>query len=385
MKNKFNGNRFKEARLYNRLSITELATKLGVTKQMVSKYEHNNGEPSFEKSLKLFEVLNYPREFFYTAENYEFKNQGTFFRSRLTATQKSKVPANYLVKYAVVVRDFLEEYIEFPKLQDRDKYEEEIDIEKVAKLVRKDLNLAQDPIDDIVEVAELLGIMVIQFKYDEEKIDAFSSMCTLNNKDYFVVVTGNKRSFYRQQFSIAHELGHWILHKEYDPQELNKEEYKLMEKEANNFAAALLLPEDEFKSDLEFNGISIDTFLKLKLKWNVSMAAMIERASQLKLLSVDDKGKLYRKMNYRQWRNPEPYDLEKEVTEPLAISQALELLMEERIMTGYEFKNNLMNSYNLYIPQSILAEVCNVEEYIFNDSSKSNLNLKIKNFSSSKY
>src|SRR5699024_2723620 len=120
MKKVFNGNRLKEARLYNKLSITKLAEKLNVTKQMISKYENEKSEPSFENSLQLNKILNYPREFFYTTDKHSIENEGTFFRSRLTATQKSKQPASIALKYSVIVRDFLDQYIEFPVLQNRE-------------------------------------------------------------------------------------------------------------------------------------------------------------------------------------------------------------------------------------------------------------------------
>ncbi|PTK05740.1 hypothetical protein BUZ89_12025 [Mammaliicoccus sciuri] len=45
-------------------------------------------------------------------------------------------------------------------------------------------------------------------------VDAFSSLTELNENTYFIVVTGNMRSFFRQQFSLAHELGHWVLHQD---------------------------------------------------------------------------------------------------------------------------------------------------------------------------
>lgn len=45
-------------------------------------------------------------------------------------------------------------------------------------------------------------------------------------KIIFSVVTGNPLSFYSQQFSLAYELGRWILHNDYIPKELFKEEYK---------------------------------------------------------------------------------------------------------------------------------------------------------------
>ena len=44
----FNGARLKEARLFNKKSITQIAEFLNVSKQMVSKYEKGRATPSEE-------------------------------------------------------------------------------------------------------------------------------------------------------------------------------------------------------------------------------------------------------------------------------------------------------------------------------------------------
>src|SRR5699024_5110377 len=287
MKKVFNGKRLKEARLYNKLTITELAEKLNVTKQMISKYENEKSEPNFENSLQLNSILGYPREFFYTRDKYSIKNEGTFFRSRLTATQKSKQPATIALKYSVIVRDFLEQYIDFPTLKNREEYEGMDNLEEISLKIRNSMDLGVNPINDIIEVAELMGFTLINMNYQEDKVDAFSSMNTINGKDYFIVTTGNSGSFYRQQFSIAHEIGHWALHQNINPQELDKDEYKLIEEEANKLASTILLPKESFGEELKSKIVDeIDTYYNLKRKWNVSMAAMIKRAGDLKIISV---------------------------------------------------------------------------------------------------
>ncbi|PTY76788.1 transcriptional regulator [Heyndrickxia sporothermodurans] len=381
MKKIFNGSRLKEARLYNKLTITELAEKLNVTKQMVSKYESGKSEPSFEKSLQLNDVLGYPREFFYTADKFFIDNEGTFFRSRLTATQKSKEPASIALKYSVIVRDFLEQFIDFPALQDREIYEGIDNPEELALSIRRSMDLGLEPIHDIIEVAELMGFTVINMDYQEDKVDAFSSMNTINGNSYFVITTGDSGSFYRQQFSIAHEIGHWVLHQNINPQELDKDEYKTMENEANKFASIFLLPKESFGNELKTKIVDeIDTYYNLKRKWNVSMAAMIMRARDLNIISADQEAKLYKQLHYRKWRNPEPFDLETKVTLPVAFKQSLELLIDENILQGHEIPLKIAEAYNLYLTPKMLAMICGVEPAIFMDNSQSKVVLKIKDF-----
>lgn len=388
----FNGERLKEARLYNKLTITELGEKLNVSKQMVSKYENGNGEPSFEKSLQITNILGYPREFFYTIESFELKSEGTFFRSRLTATQKSKDPASIALKYSVIIRSFLEQYIEFPILENRLNYEKYEEYDLIAQKMREHLGLNNEPIQDVIEVAELMGFTVISMDYSESKVDAFSSMNSIKDSkggksDYFVIVTGTgeRSSFYRQQFSIAHEMAHWVLHQNINPQELDKEEYKVMEDEANKLASIFLLPKESFGIELAGKIVDeIETYYNLKRKWNVSMAAMIRRARDLGIIGTDQEVKLYKQMHYRKWKNPEPFDLETKVTVPVAFKQSLELLIDEGILKGHEIPLKIAEQYNLYLTPKMLAMICGVEPVMFMDNNHSKVVLRLKDFKNHK-
>lgn len=387
MKKIFNGNRLKEARLYNKMTLTEMAEKLGVTKQAISKYETGKSSPTFENSLHLFEILGFPREFFYTSDDFHYETEGTFFRSRLTATQKTKKPAEILIKYSVIMRDFLSQYIEFPEMKNREEYQNYQDIEMITTQLRKDMGLDSGPIPDIIEIAELMGFCMINSEYQEDKVDAFSSMNKINDQQYFVITTGESRSFYRQQFSIAHEIGHWVLHQHLNPTELDKDEYKIMENQANKFASAFLLPKETFKEQLQSQKVDdIDTYYNLKRTWNVSMAAMIKRAYDLGVITVDIQTKLYKQMGYRKWRNPEPFDLNTERTIPVAFKQSIDLLIDANILQGHEIPQKIAQQYNLYLTNKMLAMVCGVNEAVFTNNNESKVVMKLKDFpTSTKY
>lgn len=45
---KINGDRIREARLFKGLTITDFSKKIGVSKQMLSKYEHNSSSINIE-------------------------------------------------------------------------------------------------------------------------------------------------------------------------------------------------------------------------------------------------------------------------------------------------------------------------------------------------
>ena len=77
------------------------------------------------------------------------------------------------------------------------------------------------------------GFVISRIDTQSDKVDAFGSAVKVNNNEYYVVMLeGTDYSFYRQQFSLAHELGHWLMHENSKtPQDMGAIEYKQMEDE----------------------------------------------------------------------------------------------------------------------------------------------------------
>lgn len=395
MKSIFNGKRLKEARLFNQYTITALAEKLDVSKQMVSKYENLNSQPSKEKLFQMSNLLNFPIEFFLTEEDSSIVSDGLYFRSYLTSSQKEKEPAAYWLKYALIIRDYLNQYVDFPNLKEISNFVEIQDlqntnlnideIEKVTKKVRESINYDDGPIDNMVEFAELLGITMINNNGFSDKVDAFSSKYTIRNNNYFMVSIPAEGTFFRQQFSIAHEIGHWILHEGFNPQELEKDEYKLMEQDANNFASSLLMPSERFTKDIQNVGTHFESFLVLKKRWNVSISSMIMRSYQLGLISSEKKQSLFKHMSYKGYRKEEPFDRDIKVNKPVAIRQAMKLLDDNGIKNGSEMRDELSEQYNFYLNLDILSQVTDLPKQFFMDNNKSSVVLSLKDNQNESY
>lgn len=390
-KSKFNGDRLREARQLKMLTITELAKKVNVTKQMISKYEHKLSVPGTETLFSLIKELNFPSEFFFGKDSFEIKSTGTFYRSRLTATKREKKPSQLLLDYTVVIRDFLEKYIDFPVLKEFDNTElfsGQRDPAVVAKYLRKQWNLKNLPIPNIVDLLERRGFVISSISNLSKKVDAFSSPRWIKNNDapqkyyYPIVLEGTGYSFYRQQFSVAHELGHWALHSnKVDPQELDNVDYRKMEQEANEFASEFLLPREEFEQDIKYAPKDIDLYLSLKNKWLVSISMMIVRARDIGVLSQNDYVNMQRKISYKNWRKVEPFDVTKEISKPQALKQSIELLVENDILSPFEIKSDLAINYNILLPDEIIAEICGVDvKYLRPESNEliNDSNIKVK-------
>ena len=123
--------------------------------------------------------------------------------------------------------------------------------------------------------------------------DAISGKIQKNQGDKFVIYINEKDSSTRQVFTIAHELGHYFRHKNFfqtnttleepssslhntfqkDRKHYTEEE-RTREKEANEFAAELLMPEEIIRKKWHELNQSLSKMAKY---FNVSEMAMAFR------------------------------------------------------------------------------------------------------------
>jgi len=363
LERQFNGARLREGRIYRGYTITDLANELGVSKQMISKYENNKANPTFEALLAITHILKFPKEYFYE-KSVEVKTGNTYFRSLLSTGKKEREMQYDRVKYLTIIRSLLEEYVDFPELDVPDFSEDDIEnIEQAANQLRQVWGLSDAPIKNIVYLLETKGFVMNSIKLDKKTIDAFGAHHETNGKNYYSIVLGNeKRSYYRRQFDAALELGHKVLHDPYlNLDDLSKEEFKQMEQEANDFAAAFLLPRESFLRDVSIHPNDLMYYKLLKKKWCVSIGAMVMRAYKLGAISDGTYQYMQRSISQKGWRKKEPLDDIKEVKDPVAMKQAVELLIENDYITGDEFMQKLSKHYGLSLFREEVEELLGLD------------------------
>jgi Zn-dependent peptidase ImmA (M78 family) len=165
----------------------------------------------------------------------------------------------------------------------------------VEKLINKLINELLDnyqitePPVDVKVIAEKLKIIVVPRPYKDK--GRLSGMLVRNEK-MTIIGVNESHTLEKQRFSIAHELGHYFLHKGEElivdkDFEVNFRDYKTKnsdyrkEKDANLFASSLLIPEKFLIKDLQsykFEKLSSVMFEKiakdLHNKYFVSLIAM---------------------------------------------------------------------------------------------------------------
>jgi Zn-dependent peptidase ImmA (M78 family)/DNA-binding XRE family transcriptional regulator len=336
--------RIKYARESRGYSGAELAKLLGVTKQMISQYEVGSSEPSSTTLFKLVDTLKYPLTYYKKSINHYDESMPTFFRSRKSTPVKIKKAAKIMVYQFWDIDNYIRKYINFPDISDElnqfaDKKKYSLkEIEDITVNLRQFWNLGLGPIVNLSAVLQEKGCIISSMHIRDKKIDAFSKRSPGGIP--YIFLGSENQSAVRLRFDLAHELGHLVLHRNYVEEDLNDDElYNSVEDEANYFAAAFLLPKETFSKDVYSS--SINHFLLLKKKWRASISCMINRCINLALLSDNQIQYLKNQMTEKFYWRHEPFDDIWEPEKPFLYKQAINLLINSKILTISEFLENV--------------------------------------------
>lgn len=357
----FNSLRLQRALDYRCMSIIELAQKTQISRQTLADYKNKKTIPTdMEKIRIIANVLNFPFDFFFENDKKEICGT-TFFRSLLTTKKNYRRAQKSKLEILAEIYEFLKEYIEFPltNIPNLMNYSPE----EAAYQLRKIWGLGEGPIKNIIPLVEQNGILVTCIDTETDAIDAFSTsfQCDNSEKKYIIGYSKNKKAAARIHFDIAHELGHICLHGLNAEEELDKEQFKEQESEANLFAAAFLLPEATFKTDAQGTTTTIKGYTKLKKKWGVSIVAMLMRAYRLGIIDLDQYKAIIIKMQKQGIRKQEPLDADIITAEPSLIKTAVYLLLSNNIFTKSEFVNTLAEEGNLSLYPDQIEQIIGLE------------------------
>jgi Zn-dependent peptidase ImmA (M78 family) len=164
----------------------------------------------------------------------------------------------------------------------------------------------------MTQILEDNGIVVFSFDFNTDRVD---SRCLITENGFPVIFINSRLLGDRRRFSLAYELGHFVMHSGNDlawGRDTNHE--------AKLFAAQFLMPEQDIRKDLEV-GVTIQLLGKLKRDWKVSMVSLLYRADDLGLLSSTAKKQLIGQFNEMHIRRREPPQLDVPIEQPSLVKQ----------------------------------------------------------------
>lgn len=138
--------------------------------------------------------------------------------------------------------------------------------------------------DGLALNVEKLVKFIPDIKLEYADMDSTLSGSLSKEGAIWVIRVNNGHSKTRQRFSIAHELGHFVYHKDDENEFVDTTFFRGMtsdnlEYTANKFASELLMPEDQVRQLIDKDNIR--SVAELAEKFGVSSAAMLYRVKEL--------------------------------------------------------------------------------------------------------
>ncbi len=276
MNRAFNADMLRLARDARELTQAELAERSGVTQAFISKLEHGlNTQPGEDALRQLSETLRFPEDFFFQDEraigfpHFHFRK-----RAKLGAKPLARIGAVINIRRQHISKLLRSYEVEVAKPIPQIELDDGgMTPEKAAERLRAYWMVPKGPIGDLVELIESGGGIVVLASFGTSHLDGISFRSEgmpplfFMNKD----VPGE-----RFRFSLAHELGHMVMHNFPDDDEK-------MEGEAHRFAASFLMPSQEIKPYLA--SVKLSGLGRVKAYWKVSIKALIRRAFDIKIIT----------------------------------------------------------------------------------------------------
>jgi len=291
--------RLRIARMTQGLTLRQLADCLGISHNMVHKYENSKAFPNSTILLLLSEKLKRPVDFFFRPftvqlNNVDFRKKSSL--SQKTITQIQQNAENYFERYL-----FLEESLgigtNFKNPLLNITISNPSDIETAAQSTRNAWHLGTDAIFGVLEILERECFKIFLTDLDQ-RFDGLSGIC---GEIPFIVLNGMYQ-IDRLRFTALHEVGHLMLNFSSHFSE------KDIEKLCHRFAGALLIPENVFRNEFggKRNSIAISELVAIKEDYGISIAAIMARAKDLDLISDAYYKRFCITMNQYGYRKAEP-------------------------------------------------------------------------------
>jgi len=288
-----------------------LASAIGVSPGLISKWEHGVSVPPSERVKALAAALEYPERLLYRPEKVAGSDSVCFHHRK-----RKSMPLRLL--------DVVEGQMHLAQLQMKNLLED-LAVEtsnqfmtldpgeaggasKVAAQLRAYWRIPSGPISNVVRVVENAGAVVLLRDFGTLKLDGMSCWAKSTPPLFFI---NSALSVDRRRWTIMHELGHLIMHA--SPPDEDQEQ------QAEDFAREFLLPTDETMPDLR--RLTFQRLPALKHHWRVPMKEITTAASRRGAIPPNKVKSIAVQYSRAGWHTAEPYALPSE--EPELAAEAI--------------------------------------------------------------
>ena len=301
-----------------RLGITQksAAASLGIVQPVLSRLENGLSEADDLLLSKAARVYRIPLEFFRLRDPVYGPPVSVHPMARARADVSGRdidmVTAELNIR-VMQMRRFLDSVdftpsVDIPKL-DAEEYDSPTEI---AAIVRSHWGVPPGPIKDLTALVEQAGVVVGTSEFGGA---AVSGMTFKVPGQPPLILLNERHPADRMRFTLAHELGHLVMHRFPTPS---------MEREADDFASALLMPAADIRPLLAGRKITLERLAALKPEWRVSMQSLLMRGKSLNCITDNQARYLWQQISARGWRLKEPADLDFPQEQPTVLRSIIE-------------------------------------------------------------
>lgn len=325
----FNAKALASARTLRGLSQVELAGRVGLSRQQIYNLEHGEVKsPPASTVRALAAALQMPVDYFARQmgpprDPKMLHRRGKRRITAKTTEQLCSLADHFDIVVQHVMRLATFERVNFPALP----VQSLVEVERVAEACREYWGLGQGPLVSVTRVLERAGAFVGRYAVEADGVDAFSWL----RPRPAVLCNTSKDSPSRGRFSLGHECGHLVLHQGEttgDP---------ISEGQANRFAGAFLIPQHSFFRDFPRGSgdrLNWDGMRRMKRDWGMSVAAILHRALDLRLIGEDTYRWSQIRLAQLGWKKREP-DEPHEWEPPELLTNVLRSLAERGRPPGF--------------------------------------------------
>jgi Zn-dependent peptidase ImmA (M78 family)/transcriptional regulator with XRE-family HTH domain len=311
------GDRVRQAREFRGLTQTELAERVDVRQPTIALIESGLRQPS-DGVLSLIALqTGFPPAYFRQGPPPQFPLGSLLFRAQVSTSARQRTQAQRWGEIVYELITTMESRVVTTNPLRLPRLDAGTPPEEGAQLTRAAFGLAPDrPVPHLTNRIERSGVVVLALPTALPKRDAFSVWTdTMPVTPLIAIASGVPGD--RVRFSVAHELGHLVLHSSL------KGGVAVVEKEADRFAAEFLMPEAGIRDDLA-EPVTLSSLAELKPRWGVAIQALAVRAKDLGVITDGQASYLFRQISARGWRKREPIELVPE--KPRALRKMAEIL-----------------------------------------------------------
>lgn len=295
------------------LSRVRLAKAAGISSRMLAYYEDGIHEPPADVLQRLADASEVPPEFFFAPDLRSIPVEAASFRavSKMSAGRRDAALSSGAL--AIELNTWLEDHLRLPP-PDVPRYERAYaDPTSAAQRLRFEWDLGYAPVPNMTHLLESHGVRIFCLSESLVDIDAFSFWHSRTP----MALINTRKSAERSRFDLAHELAHLVIHSDYDLPRGREREL-----EANRFAAAFLMPEDDVLAS-GLRNAGPEAVLQARARWGVAAMALTHRLHELGITTDWTYTATCRRLSQLGFRSAEPGGRTRETSQLLEKSLAV--------------------------------------------------------------